>query len=146
MDQYLIFGLDGKKFATLVSFVERVVRVVAMRELAHSSPHVLGVIDVQGEIISVVNLRTVLGLPNKEISLTDYLLICSVDNKRVALLIDTVMNTDYCERQEANSEQSIPLPEALDHLIKHENTTVPVYQLERLFSQLGVINATSNTG
>lgn len=74
MDQYLIFHLDAHLFAFPIEDVKRVVQMVAIRPLSQSSKHLLGVIDFHGTIISVVNFRTLLGLPPKEVEITDFLL------------------------------------------------------------------------
>jgi purine-binding chemotaxis protein CheW len=145
MDQYLIYKLNEQNFAIPLQVVARVVQTVAVRPLAHNCPHVVGVIDLQGSIISVVNIRSLLDLPTKEMELTDYLLICAFEGKRFALLIDAIENTEYCERQEGDAS-AIPFPDALDHLIKYKDETIPVYQLEKIFKKFGVTSEASTTG
>ena len=138
MDQYLIFQLNDQKFALPLQQIERVVRVVAFRSVAQSSPHILGVIDMEGKIISVVNFRTLLGFPAKEINLADVLLICQVQNTRCALLVDLVENTEFCETQQTENTPTIPLPESFDHFIKLQDQMIPVYSLEKIISLINI--------
>ena len=138
MNQYLIFQLNGQKFALPVDIIERVVRVVAVRPLAQSCPHVVGVIDLQGTVVSVINFRTLLGLPTKEIELPDMLLICRLNGTQFALLIDSIENTEYCEEQQSENTPMVPLPEALNQLVQFQGDLIPVYDVEKVFSQTGI--------
>ena len=65
MDLYLIFSLNSKKMALPIAVVDRVVRVVATRSVENASPHLLGVLDLEGSAIPAINLRTLLGQPEK---------------------------------------------------------------------------------
>lgn len=144
MEQYLIFQLNNQKFALPIHLIERIVRVVEIRPLAKSSSHILGMIDVQGTAVSVINFRTLLGFPSKEIELSDMLLICK-DETRAALLIDRIEDTEYCEQQPYEKTVAIPLPECLDRFIKLHDEMIPVYKLEKIFSQVVVEPTSSET-
>jgi purine-binding chemotaxis protein CheW len=67
----ILFSLDERRFALPLRSVERVVRAVDITPLPDAPQMVLGVIDVQGEIVSVINLRRRCRMPERELQLTD---------------------------------------------------------------------------
>ena len=138
MEQHLIFRVNNQPFALPLFFVERVARVVTIRTIAQNRPHICGVIDFQGKVISVVNLRSIFGYPHKDIELSDILLICRLDNTLFTLLVDKVDNTEFCEDQKSENTPTIPLPETLEKFIKFHDQPVPVYNLQKIFSHAGI--------
>ena len=75
MDRLVVFTLDDQRYGLPLSAVERVVPMVDITPLPKAPDIVLGVVDVQGRVIPVVNLRRRLRLPERDIALTDQLVI-----------------------------------------------------------------------
>ncbi len=78
-DQYVVFGLDEHSFALRLSAVVRVVRAVEVTPLPRAPEIVLGVINVQGRITPVFDVRKRFRLPAREISLSDQFIIARAD-------------------------------------------------------------------
>lgn len=57
------FGIGDDVYAVAVSRVQEILEMDSIRHLPGSPKHVMGLIDVRGEGISVVDLRRVMGLP-----------------------------------------------------------------------------------
>jgi len=70
--------------------VKRALRIVAITPLPDVPPWVLGVIDLHGRAIPVIDLRQRFGLPSREIQLDDRLLVVQMHQGTNALLIDEV--------------------------------------------------------
>ena len=88
--QFVIFSLDEQRYALPLASVERVVRVVEITPLPKGPEIVLGLINVQGRIMPVVNIRRRFGLPERELSLSDQLIIAHTSRRPVALVADSV--------------------------------------------------------
>jgi purine-binding chemotaxis protein CheW len=71
--------------------VERVVRAVEVTPLPKAPAIVLGVINVQGQIIPVFNLRKRFSLKQREIEVSDQFIIATTRTRIVALAVDIVM-------------------------------------------------------
>jgi purine-binding chemotaxis protein CheW len=84
-----IFPLDDRWFALRVEVVERVVPAVAVTPLPGAPRIVLGVIDLEGRIVTVVDIRARFGLPEREMRLEDRLLIARTARRMLAIPIDT---------------------------------------------------------
>jgi purine-binding chemotaxis protein CheW len=86
--QLLIFTLDGQRYALRLATVERVVRAAAITPLPHAPEIVLGVLDLQGHVIPVIDLRRRFRLPLRPIRTSDQYLIAHANARTVALVVD----------------------------------------------------------
>ncbi|MBI5249376.1 MAG: purine-binding chemotaxis protein CheW, partial [Desulfomonile tiedjei] len=79
-----------QQYALNLSCVERIVRAVEITPLPDAPDVVLGVINVEGRVIPVLNTRKRLGLPEKELELLDLFIIVSENDRTFALIADQV--------------------------------------------------------
>jgi len=94
----LVFSLESQQYALHLHVIERAVRAVEATPLPKAPDIVLGVVNVQGQVIPILNIRRRFRLPDKEINLSDQLIIARTSRRTVTLLVDTV--TGVVERQE----------------------------------------------
>ena len=88
--QVVTFCLDEQEYALDVANVVEVVRMVAITKSSQAAGAFVGMINLRGLVIPVLNLRQCLGLPDKAISLDDQLLIVQVGERNAALIVDSV--------------------------------------------------------
>ena len=88
--QFVVFTLDDQLYAVSLSVVERIARMVEITPLPRAPEIVLGVINVQGWILPVIDIRKRFHLPARELQLSDQILIARTSKRRVALVVDTV--------------------------------------------------------
>lgn len=69
--QLVAFTLDNCKFALPLPQVERIVNVVEITPLPKAPEAVIGVVNVQGRIIPVVDIRKRFRLPKREMNLNN---------------------------------------------------------------------------
>jgi purine-binding chemotaxis protein CheW len=90
LHQLVVFTLDEQRYAVPLSAVERIVRLVEITSVPHTPEIVLGVINVQGRILPVVDIRRRFRLPARELHPSDHLLIARTSKRTVALVVDAV--------------------------------------------------------
>lgn len=90
-DQFLTFRLDDRRYGLPLKQVARAIRVVDITPLPQAPAVVLGVIDLHGELVPVLNIRLRLGLPQKTTALCDQFIIATALHQTVALLVDEVL-------------------------------------------------------
>lgn len=88
----VMFTLENETYGVQVKKVREVLRVGNIRAVPGSSYQVLGVINVRGVIVTVVDMRTMFNLPQKEITDLSRIIIMELDDEQiVGMLVDFVM-------------------------------------------------------
>jgi purine-binding chemotaxis protein CheW len=86
----ITFTLETQRYALTLSSVDFVVRAVEITPLPKAPAVVLGIINVRGRVIPVVDIRKRFGLPPRELGLSDQLIIAHTPKRPVALVADRV--------------------------------------------------------
>lgn len=107
MKQLVVFAIDEDQYALNLYSVERIVRAVEIARVPDSSPFVLGVINVEGRVIPVLNTRKRLRLPEREIELSDLFIIVRANNRSYALVADEVMPVVEVSEQQLVSSENV---------------------------------------
>jgi purine-binding chemotaxis protein CheW len=84
----LVFTLDRQRYALRLDRVQRVVRAAAVTPLPKAPEIVLGVLDLQGQVVPVINLRRRFALPERELRSDDQLVVARAGALTVALAVD----------------------------------------------------------
>lgn len=131
----VVFGLECQRYALALDVVERILRAVEVTPLPGAPAMVLGVIDVEGCILPVFNLRRRFLLPEREISPDDQILIARTNMRRVALVIDEAQEVSEHAATEITSSASIlPGLELIQGVIQLEDGLVLIHDLEKFLS------------
>lgn len=131
----VVFRLDTQRYALPLLAIERVVRAVAVTPLPDSPATVLGVIDVEGRLVPVFNLRLRFGLPSRPVSVDDHLVIAQSVYGTVALITDAVEGV--IERSAVGSvtaEALVPGLDQVDGITRFEDGLVLIQNLARFLS------------
>ena len=135
MDQLVVFMLDDRRYGLPLSAVERVVRMVDVTLLPKAPQIVLGVVNVQGRVIPVVDLRRRFRLPERDFALTDQLVIARTARRPVALAADAVSGVlEYSAREAAGARDIVPGIEYVEGVVKLPDGLVLIHDLDRFLS------------
>lgn len=85
----IVFAIDGQRFAVALSSVDRVVPACAFRRLRDAPYPMIGLLDLAGVIVPVLDVRTA-GPRERVVGIDDLLLIVADGERRAAVLVDTV--------------------------------------------------------
>jgi purine-binding chemotaxis protein CheW len=133
--QLVVFALEDQRYALHLSAVERIVRAVEMTPLPKAPEIVIGVINVQGRIIPVFNIRRRFHLPEREIELSDQLIIANTARRTVALVVDTVDGViERLSEEVTPADQVLPRIEYVEGIVKLENGLVLIHDLDKFLS------------
>jgi chemotaxis signal transduction protein len=92
-ETWVLFSVDEQKYGLLIWEVERIVRAVEVKPLPESPPHICGIVNVQGRVLPVVDLRVRFGLPTRDIRLEDHFIIATTDSLSVVLPADAALGS-----------------------------------------------------
>ena len=134
-DSLIVFSLDDRRYALLLPAVDRVVRMVAVTLLPKAPDIVLGVVNIQGRVIPVINMRRRFHLPEREIVLTDQLVVAHTARRPVALVADAVLDVIiYPAQSLIAAEQIVPGVEYVEGVIKLEDGLILIHDLDKFLS------------
>jgi purine-binding chemotaxis protein CheW len=128
----VVFVLDEPRYALYLSAVERVVRAVEITPLPKAPEIVLGVINAQGRILPVLDIRKRFRLPAREMKLDDRFIIARTARRPVALVVDSVVGVhELAEREIVSAKQTLPFAQYLKGVAKVKNNLVLIHDLDQ---------------
>lgn len=130
----LVFSLDDRRYALPLSVVERVVRAVEVTSVPDAPTTVKGLINVQGEVMPAIDMRGCLGLPEREVRLSDHLIVIRSDDRAAALMVDQVSGDLEALRGEDEAAGASSFGPHAPKVIKMGGRIVPVQDVERLLA------------
>lgn len=134
-DSLLVLVLDDQRYALPLPAVDRVVRMVAITPLPKAPDIVLGVVNVQGRVIPVFNMRRRFCLPEREIALSDQLVVAHTMRRPVALVADAVPDViAYPAQSLVSPEEVLPNIEYVEGVIKLADGLIFIHDLDKFLS------------
>ncbi|MBN1631051.1 MAG: chemotaxis protein CheW [Thermoleophilia bacterium] len=92
-ETWVLFSVDSQKYGLLIAEVERILRAVEVKPLPQSPPHVLGIINMQGAILPVIDLRYCLGRPERPIQPEDHFIVARTPTTIAVLPVDAALGS-----------------------------------------------------
>lgn len=131
-DQWIVFGSDNEEFGLSILDIYEINFVTEITPVATSEPHMLGIINLRGTVISVFDLRSLLGKPESTRQKKNRIIVARSGDRIVGLLVDYVSQVLRVD----SSKIDLP-PESLFRTrTSHINA---VYKLEHgIISQLNL--------
>jgi len=109
--------------------------MVEISPLPKAPEIVLGVINVQGRIVPVFNVRKRFRLPERETSLSDQLIVAQTSRRTVAMLVDAVSGVvAYPEQQVITADRVLPGLEYLEGVAKLDGGMILIHDLDKFLS------------
>ncbi len=132
--QHVGFTLDEHRYALPLSFVERIVRAVEITPLPKAPEIVLGIVNVEGCVLPVFDVRKRFRLPQREIQLNDQLIIGHSTRRPLVLLVDAADIIECSDQEVFPAEQIHPAIEYFDGVAKLEDGLVLIHDLNKFLS------------
>ncbi len=138
MEPFFLFSIEERHFALKLEGVERAYPAVAVTPLSDGPDLVLGIINLHGRIIPVVDLRRRLGYPNRPVRLDDSLVIAHTahaTHRHIAFFADKVEG--IVEGQEGaviEADEVVPGLEYVQGVMQIGDNLVLIHDLDRLLS------------
>ncbi len=134
-NQILIFSLDEPHYAIHLSSVERVIRAVETTPLPKGPPLVSGVINMHGQVIPVLDIRTCFGLATRDGNPDDRFILVHTSQRILALVADSVQGVYELEQKDwVTSREILPGVTFLNGLAKLNGELILLCDLEQFLS------------
>lgn len=137
--QFITFHLGAQEFGADIMRVREIRGWTATTPLPHAPDHVLGVINLRGVVLPVVDLKARLGLGSTQADPKHVIMVLEAGGRTIGLLVDAVSDimTVMAEAiQPAPDLARDPGSECIDGLAALEGRMVTVLSMERLVAGL----------
>lgn len=133
--EFVVLQLDELRIALPLAVVERVIRATYVVCLPQAPDIVLGVVNVQGRIIPIVNTRRRFRLPHRDIALTDQFVIARTQRRPVALMADAVSGVlAYPEQDIVAADVILPGMEYVEGVARIKDGLILIHNLDTFLS------------
>ncbi|MFV1984949.1 MAG: chemotaxis protein CheW [Thiohalomonadales bacterium] len=90
ISQWVTFYLDSEKYGINVMSVQEVLRITDIAPVPGAPHYVLGIINLRGNVVTVIDTRTRFGLSEKESDDATRIVIIESENQVIGILVDSV--------------------------------------------------------
>jgi len=88
--RWVTFQMDKEVYGINVSQVREVLRVSEIAPVPGAPDYVLGIINLRGNVVTVIDTRKRFGLPSAESDDASRIVIIDVDSQQVGIMVDSV--------------------------------------------------------
>lgn len=132
--QLVIFLLGNAECALPTEAVQGIERISEITPVPNTAPWVLGVVQVWGTIISVVDLRAFFGLPSEPVTQRSRLLVLTLKDMTIGFLVDVVTEMRPTDSVTAIDAPNLPpwIQPYAQSALRVDNRSIVLLDPERL--------------
>jgi len=134
--QYLTFKLIDETYGINVMHIREVLRYSEIAPVPGAPSYVMGIVNLRGNVVTVVDSRVRFGLPESVISDDTRIIIVEYENEQVGLLVDAVKEVFYLYQGEIELTPNVGNAEAqmfIQGVYQKDEELVILLELNRFF-------------
>jgi purine-binding chemotaxis protein CheW len=105
--QLVTFRLKDETYGINVMQVQEVLRVTEIAPVPGAPDHVLGIVNLRGNVVTVIDTRTRFGLPTTELDDSSRIVIIESEQQVVGILVDSVAEVVELRQSEIDSAPNV---------------------------------------
>ncbi|MFQ3250090.1 MAG: purine-binding chemotaxis protein CheW [Glaciecola sp.] len=110
--QWVTYRLDEETYGINVMQVQEVLRYTEIAPVPGAPDYVLGIINLRGNVVTVIDTRSRFGLPPTDITDNTRIVIIESDEQVVGILVDSVAEVVYLRSSEIDSAPNVGTEES----------------------------------
>ncbi len=107
LNQLVTFRLEDESYGINVMQVQEVLRVTEIAPVPGAPPYVLGIINLRGNVVTVIDTRTRFGLPPGEVDDASRIVIIESEQQVVGILVDSVAEVVELRNSQIDSAPNV---------------------------------------
>ncbi|MFT4908553.1 MAG: purine-binding chemotaxis protein CheW [Oleispira sp.] len=135
--QWVTFRLENESYGINVMQVQEVLRYTEIAPVPGAPPYVLGIINLRGNVVTVIDTRSRFALPNAETTDQTRIVIIEAESQVVGILVDSVAEVVYLRQSEIETTPNVGNDESAKFIqgVCHKNDELLILvDLEKLMS------------
>lgn len=110
--QWVTFQLEEETYGINVMQVQEVLRYSEIAPVPGAPDYVLGIINLRGNVVTVLDTRTRFGLPTHEVTDNSRVVIIEAEQQVIGILVDSVAEVVYLRSSEIDSAPNVGTEES----------------------------------
>jgi len=110
--QWVTFQLDRETYGINVMQVQEVLRYTEIAPVPGAPDYVLGIINLRGNVVTVIDTRSRFGLPPAEVSENSRIVIIEAEKQVIGIMVDSVAEVVYLRASEIDVAPSVGTEES----------------------------------
>lgn len=135
--QLVTFSLDQETYGINVMQVQEVLRVTEIAPVPGAPAYVLGIINLRGNVVTVIDTRARFNLPSEAVTGASRIVIIESDKQVVGILVDSVAEVVELHSSEIDQAPNVGNDEGsryIQGLATRDNDLLIVVDLNKLLS------------
>ncbi|UXD88208.1 chemotaxis protein CheW [Thalassolituus hydrocarboniclasticus] len=135
--QWVTFRLENESYGINVMQVQEVLRYSEIAPVPGAPPYVLGIINLRGNVVTVIDTRLRFGLPTADTTDQTRIVIIEAEGQVVGILVDAVAEVVYLRQSEIETTPNVGNEESAKFIqgVCHKNDELLILvDLEKLMT------------
>jgi len=136
--QWVTFKLDNETYGINVMRVQEVLRYTEIAPVPGAPSYVLGIINLRGNVVTVIDTRQRFGLMNAEISDNTRIVIIEADKQVVGIMVDSVAEVVYLRQSEIETAPNVGNEESakfIQGVCNKNNELLILVELDKMMTE-----------
>ena len=137
MLQWVTFRLEGETYGINVMQVQEVLRYTEIAPVPGAPTYVLGIINLRGNVVTVIDTRHRFGLPAAEVTEQTRIVIIEAEAHVVGILVDAVAEVVYLRQSEIETAPNVGNDEStrfIQGVCNKNNELLILVELDKLLT------------
>jgi purine-binding chemotaxis protein CheW len=135
--RWVTFRLENEKYGINVMQVQEVLRVSEIAPVPGAPSYVLGIINLRGNVVTVIDTRNRFGLPPTETDDSSRVVIIEADDQVVGILVDSVAEVVDLHSSDIETAPNVGTEESakfIQGVASHDGELLILVDLNKLLS------------
>jgi purine-binding chemotaxis protein CheW len=135
--RWVTFRLENEKYGINVMQVQEVLRVTEIAPVPGAPSYVLGIINLRGNVVTVIDTRSRFGLASAEMDDSTRIVIIEADEQVVGILVDSVAEVVDLKASEIETAPNVGTEESakfIQGVASHDDELLILVDLNKLLS------------
>ncbi len=138
MLQWVTFRLENETYGINVMQVQEVLRYTEIAPVPGAPSYVLGIINLRGNVVTVIDTRQRFGLMPTEVTDNTRIVIIEADKQVVGILVDSVAEVVYLRQSEIETAPNVGNEESakfIQGVCNKNNELLILVELDKMMSE-----------
>lgn len=135
--RWVTFRLENEKYGINVMQVQEVLRVTEIAPVPGAPSYVLGIINLRGNVVTVIDTRLRFGLSTAEMDDSTRIVIIEADDQVVGILVDSVAEVVDLETSDIESSPNVGTEDSakfIQGVASHDDELLILVDLNKLLT------------